>query len=37
MKHWKKLALALGMFLAGWVWKRQQTSDPLVRVRQAGL
>ena len=37
MKHWKKLAFALGVLFARWMFKRQQTSDPLVRVRQAGL
>jgi hypothetical protein len=36
MKHWKKLAFALGLLVARWVFKRR-TSDPLLRVRQAGL
>jgi hypothetical protein len=37
MKHWKKLAFALGVLFARWMFKRQRTSDPLLRVRQAGL
>jgi hypothetical protein len=37
MKHWKKLAVALGLLLARLLMKRQRASDPLLRAREAGL
>jgi hypothetical protein len=37
MKSWKKLALALGVMVAGWMLKRQLVTDPLSRLRKAGM
>jgi hypothetical protein len=37
IKHWKKLVVAAGMLVAGWFFKRRSGSNPLPRLRQAGL
>jgi hypothetical protein len=37
MNCWKKLALALGVMVAGWMLKRQMITDPLSRLRKAGM
>jgi len=37
IKHWKKLVVAAGMLVAGWFFKRRSSSNPLPRLRQAGM
>jgi hypothetical protein len=37
MKYWKKLAFAVGLLVAGWMVRRRRFSDPLLRLRTAGM